>query len=370
MAGSIETEKIGRLGFGYMRLPMKDGKYDMEHVNKMADTFLGNGGTYFDAAYIYDGAEAALRESVIKRHPRESFQIASKLPLDLVGPEMSKEDFFKTSLDRLGADYIDFYLLHGIDSEGSTLAEKLGAWEYLAGLKASGQIRHMGFSFHGLPNELDKILTKHPETEFVQLQINYVDWDKPKVRARRLYEIACAHNIPVIVMEPLLGGKLASEDSPIAGLLREADPDASQASWALRFVAQLDGVFVTLSGMSSYEQLTDNIATYADLKPLTKDESAVIKKAVRILSGIPRIACTECNYCKNCPSKIHIPQLIELYNDYLVHKTMTNLDGSYNWMTEGSGKARDCTACGACEKICPQKLDIIDTMAKISKLFD
>jgi len=256
--------------------------------------------------------------------------------------------------------------LHGIDSEGNKLAEELGAWEYLAGLKANEQIRHMGFSFHGHPGELDEILAKHPETEFVQLQINYMDWDKPRVRARRLYEIACAHNVPVIVMEPLLGGKLASEDSPIAGLLREADPGASLASWALRFVAQLDGVFVTLSGMSNYEQLADNIATYADLKPLTKDESNVIKKAVKVLSAVPHIDCTECDYCKDCPSNIHISQLIELYNDYLVHKTMTNLDGSYSWMTEEGGKARDCTACGACEKICPQKLEIIDTMAKVS----
>ena len=370
MPNSIETEKIGKLGFGYMRLPRKDGQFDMEQINKMADTFLSSGGTYFDAAYIYTGAEVALRESVIKRHPRESFQIASKLPLDLVDPGMSKEDLFRITMDRLGTDYIDFYLLHGIDSEGNKLAEELGAWEYLADLKAKGQIRHMGFSFHGLPDELDEILAKHPETEFVQLQINYIDWDKPGVNARRLYEIACEHNVPVIVMEPLLGGKLASPDSPIAGLMRQADPGVSIASWAFRFIAQLDMVFVTLSGMSNYEQLADNIATYADFRPLDAEESAVIEEAVRILNSVPHIGCTECNYCKDCPSKIRIPALIGLYNSYLIHNTAINLDGAYNWETQGSGKARDCTACGACEKICPQKLDIIDTMAKISELFD
>ena len=370
MADSIMTEKIGKLGFGYMRLPRKDGKHDLEHIKKMADAFINGGGTYFDAAYVYEGAEVALRESVVKRYPRESFTIATKLPLGVVSKGVTLEDIFKTSLERLGTDYVDFYMLHGLDAKASIHAQELGAWDYLADLKAKGQIRHMGFSFHGQPEDLDEILTKHPEVDFAQLQINYFDWDRPKVNARRLHEIACQHGVPVVVMEPLLGGKLASTDSPIAALLRETDPNASIASWAFRFVAQLDMVFVTLSGMSSYEQVVDNVATYSDIKPLSGDESAVIKEAVKVLNGIPRIACTGCDYCKDCPSNIHISELIGLYNDYLVHKTVANLDGSYGWMTEDSGKARDCTACGTCEKACPQKLEIIDTIKKVSKLFD
>ena len=289
MASSIQADKIGKLGFGYMRLPYKNGVLDKEQVEKMADRFLESGGTYFDTAYVYDGAEVALRETVIKRHPRESFFVASKLPLGMVNAGRSLEYFLKTSLERLGTDYIDFYLLHGIDSGSNKLAEKYGAWDYLTNLKAQGIIRHLGFSFHGPPEDLNEILSKHPEAEFAQLQINYWDWDNPKVQARRLYEIARKFDVPVIIMEPLLGGKLASEDSPIAGLLRGENPNVSVASWGLRFIKKLDGVLTMLSGMSTYEQLDDNIKTYADLKPLSESELVVINKAVDILRGVPRI---------------------------------------------------------------------------------
>ncbi|MDR2590018.1 MAG: aldo/keto reductase [Oscillospiraceae bacterium] len=365
---SIDFDKIGKLGFGYMRLPRINGEFDEVQINKMADMFLESGGTYFDVAYVYDGAEGALRKSVIERYPREKFQVASKLPLGMVNDERTMEDLFNTSLERLGTDYIDFYLLHGINS--SDHGERLGAWDFVADLKAKGKIRHIGFSFHGHPDGLKDIFTKHPEVEFAQLQINYFDWTRPKINAKRLHEIACEFNVPIIIMEPLLGGKLASSDSPIADMFKELDPNVSLASWALRYVAELKGVFVTLSGMSNLEQLEDNIKTYADLKPLSENEHKVIDEAVKLLNSLPRIECTECNYCKDCPQKIRIPLLINLYNDFLVHKTSTNLSGSYNWMTSGFGKAKDCTACGVCEDICPQDLEIIDTMKKISKLFD
>ena len=370
MSSSVQTEKIGKLGFGYMRLPRIGGQVDDAQVNKMADAFLENGGTYFDAAYVYDGAEVALGKSVVKRHPRESYQIATKLPVGMVNKDRPMEHFVETSLERLGTDYIDFYLLHGISAAASKQAEELGLWEYFAKLKSQGTIRHMGFSFHSHPKDLDEILTKHPETDFVMCQLNYDDWDKPKVKAKRLYEIAREHNVPVVAMEPLFGGKLASNDSPIAGILKGANPNVSVASWALRFLAQLEGLFVTLSGMSTFEQMEDNIKTFADLKRLTNDEMAVIKEAVKALRGVPRIECTACNYCKDCPSNIPIPNLINLYNDHLVHKTMENLHGSYNWLTGGRGKARDCTKCKACEDICPQDIEIIDTLAKVSGLFD
>ena len=370
MANTIQAEKIAKLGFGYMRLPKINGKLDTAQVNKMADAFLESGGTYFDTAYVYDGAEEALRETLIKRHPRESFFIATKLPVGMVNKNRPKEHFLETSLKRLGTDYIDFYLLHGIDSGANKQAEDLGLWDYFTQLKSKGIIRHMGFSFHGPPEDLDEILTKHPETDFCMLQINYWDWDNPKTQARRMYEIAREHNKPVIIMEPLLGGKLASDDSPITELMRKTNPGASIASWALRFVSQLDGVLTTLSGMSTYEQVADNIDTYTDLKPLSEDEMAIIGKSVEILKGVPRIDCTSCQYCKDCPMNIPISGLINLYNDHLIHKTLTNLAGGYVWVTSGRGKACDCTACGACEKICPQNLEIIDTIAKVSALFD
>ena len=371
MPDMIQPDKIGKLGFGYMRLPRKGGSFDTEQINEMADMFLESGGTYFDSAYVYEGAEAALRESVVKRHPRGDIQIATKLPLHSAGSLEQLEKLFGTSLERLGTDYVDFYLLHGISAKSSKKAEDIGAWDYLADLKAKGLIRHMGFSLHAPPEDLDEILGKHPETEFVQLQINYHDWNDPDVQSRRLYETVRKYDVPVIVMEPLLGGLLASENSPIASLLHGANPNVSMASWALRFVAMLDGVMVTLSGMSTLGQMIDNIATYADIKPLTADERALLEKAVGILNAVPRIACTDCRYCvKDCPSNIRIPGMIDIYNDYLVYKTEAKLAGSYRWTTMNSGKACDCTACRACEEICPQKLEIVDTLAKISAMFD
>jgi len=371
MSDKIQTENIGKLGFGYMRLPRKGAAFDMEQINKMADAFLESGGTYFDTAYVYEGAEIALRESLVKRHPRKNVQIATKLPLFSAKSLKQLEEYFETSLERLGTDYIDFYLLHSLSAKSSKKAEELGAWEYVAKLKEKGLIRHVGFSLHAPPDDLEEILSKHPEAEFVQLQINYHDWDNPDINARRLYEIARKYNKPIIVMEPLLAGLLASNTSPIANHLRSANPNASIASWALRFVAQLDGVFVTLSGMSSLAQMTDNIAIYADINPLSKEEQLVIDKAVEIINSAQRIACTDCRYCvADCPSNINIPFLIEIYNNYLIHNTSTNLSHSYKWATMNTGKAGDCTACRACEDRCPQKIEIVDTLSKISALLE
>jgi len=371
MSNTQQFGKIGKLGFGYMRLPRKYGKFDMDQICKMADAFIESGGTYFDTAYVYSGSEEALCESVLKRYPRDKVQIATKMVMGRINSPEQVDEQFKTSLKRLGTDRLDFYLLHSLNAKSSEKAEKMGAWQFHQELKAKGLIKHSGFSFHGPAGDLEEILGKHPETEFVQLQINYFDWDNPEVQSRRLYEIAMKHNKPVIVMEPVKGGLLASDASPGAEVLRSFDPDASITSWALRFVAQLDGILVTLSGMSTYEQTIDNIATYVNLKPLSPDEQAIIDKAVEAISRVPRVACTSCKYCeKGCPSKIAIPELIDIYNNYLVHKTVTNQTGWYKMLTGRGGKAGDCTACRACEETCPQKLEIADTMVKISRVFD
>ena len=371
MPSTIQMDKIGRLGFGYMRLPRKGAEFDTEQIKKMADAFIDSGGTYFDAAFVYEGAEAALCESVVKRYPRENFRIATKLNLHFVEKPEQMAEQFKTSTQRLGTDHVDFYLLHGIGAAASKKAEELGAWDYLSDLKAKGLISHMGFSLHAPPEELDEILSKHPEAEFVQLQINYIDWDNPKVQSRKLYEVARKHNTPIIVMEPVKGGMLTGDTSPIAKLLRDANPKVSMASWALRFAAQLEGVFVTLSGMSTYEQLADNIATFENMKPLSDGELTVLKKAAEIFDAVPRVACTSCRYCvKDCPSNILIPVLIDIYNSYLIYNTTTNLDHGYKIWTRTNGKAGDCVACRVCEGICPQKLDIVETLEKTSALFD
>jgi len=371
MSKTIQTEKIGKLGFGYMRLPRKDGTFDIGQIIKMADAFLESGGTYFDASYSDEGAEAVLCESVVRRHPRGNVQIATKLPLDMASSAEEMKKLFETSLERLGTDYIDFYLLQGINARANKKAGDLGAWDYLAGLKDKGLIRHMGFSFHGKPEALDKILAEHPEAEFTQLQINYLDWDNPKVQSRRMYETAQRYDMPVIAMGPLRAGLLAGEASPVASFLRGADPHVSMASWALRFTAQLNNVFVTLSGMSSPEQMTDNIATFAGLKPLSADEQAILDKAVGIINAAPRIDCIACRHCTDdCPLDLRIPDLISLYNDYLVHNTAINLDHSYRWLTRDTGKAGDCAGCRVCEGSCRMNVRIADTIGKISALFD
>ena len=371
MQSSIQDEKISKLGFGCMRLPRKAGAFDMEQICKMVDAFIESGGSYFDTAYVYDGSEAAMGESLVKRYPRDKFQIATKLNLRIIqsAEEMAKQ--FKTSCERLRTDHIDFYLLHGINASAEEKAEKLGAWDYLKELKAKGLIGHMGFSFHGKPSELEEILSAHPEAEFVQLQINYFDWDNPKVESRRMYEIARKFDTPIIIMEPVKGGMLASEGSPTAGLLREAAPGVSMASWGFRFVSQLPGVFVTLSGMSALSQVADNVAIFKDMRLLSDDEKAILDKAVGIINSVPRIDCTGCGYClEGCPSNIKIPNLLEIYNSYLTYNTTTNLDFQYKMWAAQGGKAGDCTNCKACEEACPQKLEIPDSLSKISALFD
>jgi len=371
MSNTIQMEKIGKLGFGLMRLPHKDDAFDTAQINKMVDAFLESGGTYFDTSYSFEGVEAATCESVVKRHPRGDFQLATKLPLDMVNSAEEVKTVFETSLERLGTDYIDFYLLQEINAKANRKAEELGAWEYIAGRKAEGLIRHMGFSFNGKPEALETILGYHPEAEFIQLQINYLDWDDPDVQSRRMYEIAQKHDLPVIVMSPLKGGLLVSEASPAASILRGADPHLSLPSWAFRFAAQLSKVFVTLSGMSSLEHVTKNIETFTDIKPMSDDEQAILDKAAEVINAQPRIDCIGCRHCTDdCPLDLRIPDLISLYNDYLVHRTITNLHENYRLLTRGTGKAGDCAGCRVCEGSCRKKIKIAHTIEQIAALFD
>lgn len=371
MADSYLGESIGKLGFGCMRLPKKGDIFDLATINKMVDTFIENGFTYFDTAYVYQGSEEAIREALVKRHPRHAFTLATKLPVRMANTAADLTAFFNTSLERLGTDYIDFYLLHGMDAKLNEKAEAFGAWTLVKNLKASGKIGHVGFSFHGAPEDLDEILTKHPEAEFVQLQINYLDWNSEKVQSRRLYEIARHHQKPVTIMEPIKGGMLSSESSPMAATLKAVNPDASVASWALRFAASLDGLITVLSGMGSMDQMLDNINTVKNLLPLSKPERDAIQKAVDILNTSPRLPCTGCRYCvAHCPQQINIPMLLNLYSDYVVYNTTANVDHIYEMFTRGGGKANTCVACRSCEEQCPQKIEISSYIAKLSVLLD
>jgi predicted aldo/keto reductase-like oxidoreductase len=369
MAENNLKKNIGTLGFGNMRLPKVEGKFDFATTDKMIDAFLAAGFTYFDTCFVYEASEKALGESLVKRYPREQFQINTKLSLL---PTKSADDLqkqFETSLERLGTDYVDYYFLHSLNSNYLKKAEKFGAWEFLRGLKEKGFAKHIGFSFHDTPELLDDTLSKHPETELVLLQLNYLDWENPKIQSRRLYETARKHNVPISVMEPCKGGWLSSETSESGKLLKSANPEVSVSSWAFRFLAELEGIATILSGMGTLDEVEDNIKTFKTYKPLSEEEHGLIKKAVEIINSTPSSPCTDCRYCvPQCPKSIIIPEYLHLYNNYLVHKNVDSLQHLYYMMGLTAAQPQDCVKCGACEKVCPQHIEIPDYMEKLTAM--
>lgn len=367
-------ESICNLGFGLMRLPeLPNGDIDIERTKGLVDMFIAGGGSYFDTAYVYnDGqSEAAAKLALVDRYPREKFQLATKLALRLITKKEQIAEQFNTQLERTGAGYFDFYLIHGMGAKANETAEELGVWEFLAEQKEKGLIKHIGFSCHDQPEGLDEILTKHPEAEFVQLQINYIDWNSPKVRAKECYEVARKHGKPVIIMEPLKGGTLASEANDLKTIFRSVDPDKTVASWALRYAASLDGLVTVLSGMSTEEQVRDNIATISDFHPISADDQKVIDRAIEYLNSIDTIPCTGCRYCVDgCPQKISIPTMISLYNNYLVYSSAETQMRSFKMNTKGRGLPSDCIECRACEGVCPQHLEIVDYLKQAASVFE
>jgi len=362
-------------GFGLMRLPLKGEDIDIEKVIEMVDLFMSKGFTYFDTAYGYNNgkSEMAAKAVIVDRYPRESFQLATKLPA-WAGPKTAEEarQMFWTSLERTGAGYFDFYLLHNIGGSRLQKFDEYGMWDYVQELKEKGLVRHIGFSFHDNAELLDKLLTEHPEMDFVQLQLNYGDWESVTVQSRKCHEVAVKHNKPIIVMEPVKGGTLANPPESILKVLKEANPDASPASWAIRFAASLENVFMVLSGMTTLEQMQDNLSFMENFQPLNDEEMAVIEKVRAMLDAIPRIECTGCGYCvKECPQGIHIPQFFDAANRYYVFGDLRNAKASYLIETRfGSAKGSECIACGSCEAVCPQKLPIIEEMKKTVELLE
>ncbi len=368
-------KEIGKLGFGLMRLPEKDGKVDIEQVKTMVDMFMEKGFTYFDTAYVYGGgaSELAAKEALVERYPRESFQLATKLPLfdkDVTLDELHQR--FYTSLERTGAGYFDYYLIHNLGPGRRELAEKTDIWNWLSERKKEGLIRHLGFSMHDTAESLDEVLTAHPETEFVQLQINYKDWEDKSVQSRACYEVAMKHNVPVIIMEPVKGGILSSLPLEAEALMKDYAPEASISSWAVRYAASLPGVITVLSGMSNIEQMADNLGYMADFKPLNEEEKAIIAKSLEIIEAVPTIPCTKCRYCvDDCPQKINIPGILGCVNINTIYRNPQKARGEYKWVAGGErGYAKDCIGCGACEGICPQHLNIIELLKEASELLD
>ncbi len=364
---------IPKLGFGLMRLPMLGEEVDMPQVEKMVDRFMEAGFTYFDTAYVYINgkSETVAKEAIVKRYPRESFQLATKMPVWMVKKYEDFQGYFDTQLERTGAEYFDFYLLHSLDAGKAKEVEEVGGWDFVQDMKNKGLIKHFGFSFHDKAEVLDEILTKHPEAEFVQLQINYVDWENEEVQSRLYYEVARKHNKPILIMEPIKGGSLAGLTPDIQKMYKEVNPELSIASWAIRYAASLEGVITVLSGMSTMEQMEDNLSYMKNVNPLNEEEYAIIQKAVEEMEKIPTIPCTACKYCvDDCPQHINIPGAFGSMNEYKVYQNLESSKGSYVWNIGGGGKASDCIACGSCESHCPQHIEIIETLKEVAAVLE
>ena len=370
-----------KLGFGLMRLPTlgtaDPADIDIEQLKAMVDRFMERGFTYFDTAIMYCGSasESAAKTALVDRYPRESFTLATKLHAAFFNTLEDRDRVFFGQIEKTGAGYFDYYLLHGIEASMLEKYEKLDCFSWLLEKKAAGLVKHAGFSFHDSPEPLDGILTKHPEMEFVQLQINYLDWESEWIRSRACYEVAVKHGKPVIVMEPVKGGTLAKVPDPVTELFKSYDPDMSVPSWAIRFAASLPGVMVVLSGMSSLEQMEDNLSFMDGFEPLTETEREMCFRAADLINSQIAIPCTGCSYCTGgCPMEIAIPQYFSLYNEDmredLAEKGWTVNFSNYGALTAKFGAAKECIECGQCESVCPQHLPIIEHLKEVSKHFD
>ena len=371
-----------KLGFGLMRLPRLENAdtldestnpIDVEQVKEMVDLFMDAGFTYFDTAWAYDWSESSMREALVKRYPRESYTVATKLAawIDCKTREDALAQF-ESSLELTQAGYFDYYLLHNLGGPRTEFFDRFDLWNFVAQKKDEGLIKNVGFSFHAGPDELEEILNKHPEVDFVQLQINYADWDSPSVTSRANYEVVRKHDKKLVIMEPIKGGLLANPPAPVEAVFKAADPEASCASWAVRFAAGLDGVLAVLSGMSNVEQMRDNISYMKDFKPLSKEEQAVVEKAREEMAKIPVIPCTNCNYCgKVCPQNIGIPGTFEGLNLATLFDNVPFAKGKMRFLVEGHGKApaTECIKCGMCEETCPQNIAIREELQRAAEVF-
>ena len=361
-----------------MRLPLVNPddqtSIDMECFKAMADRFIERGFTYFDTAYPYHGgkSEEALREAVVKRYPRETFTVTSKLPVWAIKEEADLERIFNEQLERCGVDYFDYYWLHALNRERVEVMDRMDGWGFIARKRDEGKIRHIGFSFHDGSSLLAEILEKHPEVEFVQLQINYLDWDSPAIESRTCYELCEKHGKPVIVMEPVKGGTLAHVPEAIERLFKDYNPDASHASWAIRYCASLPNVYMVLSGMSNMEQMDDNTGYMGDFQPLNDEEQAIITRATEVIRDAIAIPCTACHYCtEGCPQQIAIPEYFNLYNiQQQFPELKNNSKLYYDLVSKSHGKASECIECGQCEAQCPQHIDIIDNLKLVTEAFE
>lgn len=367
---------VFKLGFGLMRLPkLADGKsIDVEQTKKMVDLFLEAGGTYFDTAYVYDDgrSEEAIREALVKRYPRESYTLCTKLCAWLqCHDEKSAKQQFYTSLERTQAGYFDYYLLHALQAGNYRKYDQYHIWDFVKEQKEKGLIRHFGFSFHAGPKLLDQLLNEHPEVDFIQLQINYADWENPEVASRECYEVARKHGKSITVMEPVKGGALADPILDVKKVFDGINPNVSYASWAIRYAASLDGIITVLSGMSDIAQMEDNLSYMKNFKPLSEAEQEAVGRAQLALSKSDSIKCTGCHYCTGgCPMQIPIPEIFSACNEQIVRDSREKGRKMYGKAVENAGKASDCIKCKQCENACPQHLPITELLEKAAEMLE
>lgn len=365
-----------KLGFGLMRLPYADnkewGNIDLEKTKEMVDAYMAEGFTYFDTAWVYHGghSERAFGELVAKRYPREKFQVTSKMPVWELKEEGDLDRIFNEQLKKCGIEYFDYYFMHALGDGNYKSAQKFHGFEWMQKMKAEGKIKHPGFSFHDSAEKLEEILNDHPEVELVQLQINYIDWESDNVQARKCYEVAMKHGVQVAIMEPIKGGSLANVMDDAKKIFKDVNPDASVASWAVRYAASLDNILVVLSGMSNMEQLKDNMSYMKDFKPLDDKEREAVKKATDLIKSTIAIPCTACRYCTDgCPQSINIPRYFEIYNESKRYG-VDSFKWHYNEEKKKGGAPAECVQCRACEGHCPQHLEIVDLLKEVVKTLE
>ena len=342
-------------GFGCMRLPMVGDKVDIPQTTKMVDTFLARGFNYFDTAHGYIGgqSETALKQCLTSRHPRESYILTNKLSGNFFKTAEEVRPLVQQQLDACGVEYFDFFLMHAMNASGHQRYLDLGCYDIAQELKAEGKIRHMGISFHDTAEVLDKILTDRPDIEIVQIQYNYVDYSDPIIQSKQCYEVCKKHGKPVIVMEPVKGGSLVNLPQKALDLMKDCP-----ASYAIRFAADPENMVMVLSGMSTQEQMEDNLRYMENYQHLTQEDKDIIDRVRTIYQGQHRIPCTACRYCVDgCPAGIPIPDLFAAFNEFRQEKRTD---------TDGFSKAAECVECGQCEDICPQKLSIRELLKEVA----
>ncbi len=360
-------------GFGCMRLPMKGEEVDIPQTKEMVDAFLEAGFNYFDTAhgYLQGKSETALREALTSRYPRSQYILTDKLTNFFFKKEEDIRPFFASQLEACGVDYFDFYLMHAQGAENFKFFKACRAYETAFALKEEGKVRHVGISFHDRAEVLEQILTEYPQIEVVQIQFNYLDYDDPAVESRKCYEVCRKYGKPVIVMEPVKGGNLVNLPEHAKKILDELH-GGSPASYAIRFAAGFEGIMMVLSGMSSMEQMEDNLSYMKEFQPLNDQEKLAVQKVRDIFHSMNLISCTSCRYCvAGCPKHISIPDLFAVMNTKQIHHDW-NADYYYNVVhTSGEkGKASDCIQCGKCEQACPQHLPIRDLLVKVAAEFE